>query len=79
LSAYFDTTTGPKKEAASYARIAAELGLPPASVTFLSDVTPELDAARQAGVRTALCVRPGNAPAEAGAHRVIRTFDEMPA
>jgi len=79
LSAYFDTTTGPKKEAASYARIAAELGLPPASVIFLSDVTPELDAARQAGVRTALCVRPGNAPAEAGAHRVIRTFDEMPA
>jgi enolase-phosphatase E1 len=79
LSAYFDTTTGPKKEAASYARIAAELGLPLASVIFLSDVTPELDAARQAGVRTALCVRPGNAPAEAGAHRVIRTFDEITA
>jgi enolase-phosphatase E1 len=77
LRAYFDTTTGPKKEAASYEQIAAALALPPAAILFLSDVTAELNAAKSAGMSTALCLRPGNAPAEPGAHPVIRTFDEI--
>ena len=58
---HYDTTTGPKKEAASYQKIAAEFGLPPSEILFLSDVVAELDAARAAGMQTALVVRPGNA------------------
>lgn len=57
---HYDTTTGNKKEQASYAAIAGEFDLPPAEILFLSDVTAELDAARAAGMQTCLCVRPGN-------------------
>lgn len=73
LSAYFDTTTGPKREAVSYRRIAEALGLETSEVLFYSDVAAELDAAREAGMQTALCVRDGEAPGEAG-HRVVRTL-----
>jgi enolase-phosphatase E1 len=75
LRAYFDTTTGAKREADSYRKIAAALGVLPGSVLFLSDVVEELDAARAAGMATALCVREGPAPAQA--HPVIRTLDEV--
>lgn len=77
IAAHFDTTTGAKVHAASYARIAADLGRPPAHVLFVSDVTHELDAARDAGLATALCVRPGRAEPERSAHPVIRTFDDI--
>jgi enolase-phosphatase E1 len=73
---YFDTTTGPKKEAGTYGRIAAAIGAAPDGVLFLSDVAAELDAARQAGLRTALCVREGDPPPAAG-HDVIRSFDGL--
>lgn len=78
LSGYFDTTTGPKREAASYRRIAAELQWPPQEVLFVSDVSAELDAARGAGMRTALCVRGGEGPpsTEPG-HAIIHTFAEL--
>ena len=77
LSAYFDTTTGPKREPRSYARIATALERRPAEVLFLSDVGAELDAARQAGMRTGLCVRAPAATPPSSAHAVIRTFDEV--
>jgi len=78
IRAYFDTTTGPKTAPHSYARIAAALERSPSHVLFLSDVGAELDAALTAGMRTALCVRtPGLTPS-AGAHPVIRGFDELP-
>ena len=77
IGAYFDTTTGPKTSPESYARIAATLAHPPSEVLFVSDVAAELDAAATAGMRTALCVRtPGNS-AEAGAHPIIHTFDQL--
>src|SRR5438045_5600457 len=57
LSGYFDTTTGPKREAPSYQKIAAALDVAPAQVLFVSDVAAALDAARTAAMRTALCVR----------------------
>jgi enolase-phosphatase E1 len=63
LSGYFDTTTGPKREAASYTRIAAAIGLPPGEVRFVSDVVAELDAAHAAGMETLWMVRPGTAEA----------------
>jgi methionine salvage enolase-phosphatase E1 len=37
LSGYFDTTSGQKRDAASYARIAASIGTPAESILFLSD------------------------------------------
>ena len=62
LRGHYDTTTGPKREPASYARIAADMGLEPRRILFVSDVGAELDAARAAGMGTALAVRPGNRP-----------------
>jgi enolase-phosphatase E1 len=79
LAGYFDTTTGPKREKESYERIAAALGRTPGEALFVSDVAAELDAARQGGMATALCVRPGMPEPERGAdHPVIRTFNELP-
>jgi enolase-phosphatase E1 len=66
LRGYYDTTTGPKREADSYRKIAAEFSLPPARILFLSDVVAELDAAKTAGLMTGLLLRPGNAPMTAG-------------
>jgi enolase-phosphatase E1 len=61
---YFDTTIGHKIEAASYRRIAEELRLAPAEIVFISDIIAELDAAREAGMKTILAMRPGNRPVE---------------
>jgi enolase-phosphatase E1 len=66
LRGHYDTTTGPKREADSYRTIAREFTLPPADILFLSDVVAELDAARTAGMRTGLLLRPGNARVEPG-------------
>jgi enolase-phosphatase E1 len=74
---FHDTTTGPKQDPQSYAAIAEALGLPPGEILFLSDVTGELDAAREAGMRTGLLVRPGNRPAEENGHAVHRSFAEL--
>ena len=65
---------------ASYGAIAAEAGDPPAEILFISDVAAELDAARAAGMRTVLSLRPGNHPA-AAARLIgsIRSFDEIAA
>jgi enolase-phosphatase E1 len=75
LRAYFDTTTGAKGDPESYGKIAARLGQAPAAVLFLSDITAELDAARHAGMSTALCVRAGEA--SAADHPVVRSFDQL--
>jgi enolase-phosphatase E1 len=61
IEAYFDTTTGPKKEAASYERIAEQLGLPTADVRFLTDNPDEARAAARAGMDVVVLDRPGNA------------------
>jgi len=75
---HYDTTTGPKKEAESYRKIAADFGLPPGEILFLSDIVAELDAAQSAGLQTALVVRPGNASAPEGhSHPVIDSFAQV--
>ena len=61
FSGYFDTTTGPKREAASYAKIAGEIGAVPADILFLSDTPEEVAAARAAGFEALLIDRAGNA------------------
>ena len=79
LSGYFDTTTGPKREADSYRRIAAALRQPANVVLFVSDVSAELDAALAAGMRTTLCVRGAAPPSATPAdHPRIRSFAELP-
>jgi len=77
ISSYFDTRTGPKSAPASYTQIAAALEHPPPKVLFVSDVTTELDAARRAGMATALCVRPPAVPPTSGEHPIIQAFDEL--
>jgi 2,3-diketo-5-methylthio-1-phosphopentane phosphatase len=77
---HYDTTTGPKKEADSYRKIAADFDIPPDEVLFLSDIVAELDAARTAGLQTALVVRPGNAPGQTGTglpHAQIASFAQL--
>ena len=77
IGSYFDTTTGAKTDAASYHRIADALLLTPAAVLFLSDTVAELDAARSAGMHTALCLRPGRPEPDASGHPALVTFDEV--
>ena len=77
LTAHFDTTTGAKKEPESYRKIAAVLGKPPGAVLFLSDSVAELDAARSAGMETALSARPENPGPGPHEHRVVRSFEEV--
>ncbi|MDQ3803168.1 MAG: acireductone synthase [Acidobacteriota bacterium] len=75
ISGYFDTATGAKTDAASYQSIGAKIGSPANEILFVSDVTAELDAAREAGMSTALCVRPGSPEPESPAHTTVHTFD----
>jgi enolase-phosphatase E1 len=75
LSAYFDTTTGPKNAPGSYLLIAKTLALKAPDILFISDVAKELDAARDAGMQTALCVRTESTDRVTSAHRVIKSFE----
>jgi len=78
LRGHYDTTTGPKREQASYVAIAADMGLPPRQILFVSDVGAELDAARAAGMATAAAFRPGNRPLESlYDHESIESFAEI--
>jgi len=80
IDGFFDTTTGHKRETESYRQIASEESFPQVeNFLFISDVRAELDAARRAGMKTLLSVRPGNdaAPGKIS-HPVIRSFDEIP-
>jgi enolase-phosphatase E1 len=77
LEDFHDTRTGPKKEPESYRRIAAAMDLPPEAILFLSDSVEELDAARSAGLRTGLAVRPGNRPAPANRHPRFGSLAEL--
>jgi enolase-phosphatase E1 len=78
LEGHYDTTTGPKREAGSYATIVKEWGLGCGEILFLSDVPAELDAAREAGMQAALSMRPGNAEIDANSqHPQITAFSEL--
>ncbi len=51
ISGYFDTTTGPKTDPESYAKISAAIETPPASILFLTDAPGEVTAATKAGLQ----------------------------
>ena len=72
FSGYFDTTTGPKREAASYQAIANAIGLAADEIMFLSDTPREIAAAREAGLSALLIDRDGGAGD-------IATFEEVDA
>lgn len=75
---YFDTNVGRKREAGSYRNIASQLNINAGEILFISDIAQELDAARSAGLQTALSVRPGNADIDGDPnHRIISSFEEV--
>ncbi|MBF6023481.1 acireductone synthase [Lysobacter niastensis] len=82
FSGWFDTEMGGKREADSYRNIVAAMGLPAGDILFLSDVVEELDAAREAGLQTALIDRledypkPRTGEATHG-HTRVETFDRI--
>ena len=78
---YFDTTTGAKDQVDSYRAIAAEIAHLPEDILFLSDVEAELDAAREAGLRTCRILREedyGLSPDDvSSAHPIENSFDDV--
>lgn len=77
FSGYFDTTTGGKLEAASYAKISEKIGYLPSEILFLSDSVGELDAARDMGLLT-VCLDRGEAVIpQDQTHLKVASFDEI--
>jgi enolase-phosphatase E1 len=62
IEAYFDTGVGAKTQRSSYKTIAADLGVPPGDILFVSDAPAELDAAAESALQVCLALRPGNRP-----------------
>ncbi|HVR82608.1 MAG TPA: acireductone synthase [Luteimonas sp.] len=83
FSAFFDTEIGHKRDADSYRLIADALNRRPKDIMFLSDVIEELDAARDAGMRTVLLDRREDYPQPregdaSNGHRRAEAFDRIP-
>ncbi|WP_424682444.1 acireductone synthase [Frateuria sp. YIM B11624] len=77
FAGYFDTETGPKRESASYTKIAEALGERPEHILFLSDIVEELDAARAAGLQTGWLLRPPQAMPAEPRHPAYADFDAI--
>lgn len=74
FSGYFDTTSGPKREARSYRRITQAIGVGAEQILFLSDIVEELDAAREAGMNTCGLAREGG---ELAGHVTVDSFAKI--
>ena len=77
---HFDTTSGSKKESASYQTIASALGVKPEEVIFVSDLEAEIYASRDAGMKAVVSVRPGNAALSAvtkGEFPIVRSLLQL--
>ncbi len=82
FSDFFDTEVGHKRDADSYRLIADSLHRSPGDILFLSDVVEELDAARDAGMRTVLLDRREDYPEPrsneaANGHLRVASFAEI--
>lgn len=79
IEAWFDTVSaGPKKDAASYDRIAEALGAPAGRILFLTDHPDEVTAARAAGWQTVALDRAGEPWHGASfATAAVASFDEI--
>ena len=71
FSGYFDTTSGPKREAQSYRHIQQAIGVDAGEILFLSDIVEELDAAQSAGLKTCGLAREGG---ELAGHVTVDSF-----
>lgn len=74
FSAYFDTNTGGKREAKTYAKIAEALQLKTSEILFLSDISEELEAADSNGFQTIQLAREGMIPTW---KHFVNSFDEI--
>jgi len=74
FSHFFDTTAGGKREITTYRTISSKLLLPPENILFLSDITEELEAAKEAGYQTVQLLRPGTVK---NWERVAADFNEV--
>jgi enolase-phosphatase E1 len=80
ITGYYDTeNAGPKRLPRSYHRIADAVAADPAGLLFLSDVTAELDAAREAGWHTTGVRRAGEPHYAAGVgdHPEVASFADV--
>ena len=82
FSGNFDTEVGGKREADSYRRITAAIGVEAQQILFLSDVVEELDAAREAGLQTVLLDRLDDYPTRrdgqaANGHTRVTDFSQI--
>jgi enolase-phosphatase E1 len=77
FAGYFDTETGPKREAESYRRIAEAIGEQPVHILFLSDIVEELDAAKAAGLHTGWLVREPQMLPDSPRHPAFSDFDAI--
>jgi len=78
ISGYFDlSSAGPKREPASYEKIASAIGTPADRILFLSDHPDELDAAVTAGWSVAGVHRPGEPNPPRPPHHWISSFAEL--
>jgi len=77
ISGYFDTTSGPKRDADSYATIARIAGVAPANMVFLSDNEAELDAAAAAGLHTIQLARESDGTPRSERHEVAASFFDI--
>ena len=75
FNGYFDTTSGPKREAQSYRHITEAIGCPAGKVLFLSDIVEELDAGQTAGMLTCGLAREGGK--KLGDHVTVSSFAEI--
>lgn len=71
---YFDTTSGPKREASSYRSIALAIGHAAQEILFLSDIVEELNAAHAAGMQTCGLVRSGG---QLPGHLQVASFEAI--
>ncbi|XP_072261415.1 enolase-phosphatase E1 isoform X2 [Pyxicephalus adspersus] len=77
---HFDTTVGSKLESESYRKIADHIGCSTENVLFLTDVTKEAKAAKEAGMNVVIVVRPGNAALtdeEKASYPLINSFKQI--
>ncbi|MEV6134500.1 acireductone synthase [Nocardia sp. NPDC051990] len=78
LSGYFDlSSAGPKREPASYEKIASSIGTPADHILFLSDHPDELDAAVTAGWSVTGVHRSGEPNPARPPHHWISSFAEL--
>nr|WP_254988879.1 acireductone synthase [Synechococcus sp. 8F6] len=77
FSHWFDTRIGPKQAPESYATIAAQLGVDPEQMLFVSDALTECQAAAAAGMQVVFSDREGNPGRDPGPFERIVSFNDL--